>query len=66
MISKQSSFIIIKSILSQYDAINKIRNLKQNKESIRKYYERINNFFIVELDYRDKTKDITLFEEKLI
>ena len=54
------------SILSQYDMINKVRNLEQNKKSIREYYERINNFFIVELDYRNKTKDVTLSEKKLI
>ena len=56
----------MKPILPKYDVINKIRNLKQDKESIRKYYERTNNFFIVELDYRDRTKDVTLSEEKLI
>ena len=56
----------MKSILSQYDVINKIRNLKQDKKFIRKYYERINNFFIIKFDYRNKTKNVTFFEKNLI
>ncbi|KAG7008542.1 hypothetical protein G7Y79_00005g016830 [Physcia stellaris] len=56
----------MKPILPQYDVINKVRNLEQGKESIREYYERTNNSFIVELGYRDKTKDVTLSEGELI
>ena len=56
----------MKSVLLKYDVINKTRNIKQDNESIREYYERINDFFIVELDYRNRTKDVTLSEEELI
>ena len=58
-------FIVKKHVLLKYDVIKKIFNMKQNNESIREYYERVNNFFIVELDYRDRTKDVTLSEKEL-
>ena len=61
-----NQYFIMKSVLLSYDVINKIRNLKQNNEFIRKYYERINNSFIVEFDYKNKTKNVTFFEKKLI
>ena len=56
----------MKHVLLKYDVIKKIFNLQQDEKSIRKYYKRINNFFIVELDYKDRTKNVTLFEKELI
>ena len=66
LVSVSINIIIMKFVLFKYDVINKTRNIKQNNESIREYYERINDSFIVEFDYRNKTKNVTLFEEKLV
>ena len=54
-----------KHVLPKYDVIKKVFNMKQGNESIREYYERVNNSFIVELDYRDRTEDVTLSEGEL-
>ena len=58
--------VVMKLVLFQYNIINQMRNIEQNNEFIRKYHDRINNFFIVELNYKNKTKNITFFENELI
>ena len=63
---KQATNETMRSVLPKYNVIKKARNIKQGSESIQEYYERINNSFIVELGYRDRTEDVTLSEGELI
>ena len=59
--------IVRKSVIFRYQMMNKLRDTKQDQnETIEMYYERIYNFFIVEIDCKNNSEDVTLNDMKLM
>ena len=53
--------IVRKPVIFRSEVVDRIHDIKQNKdEVIKEYYERVNDFFIVEIGCKDNTKEVTL------